>query len=44
MRLVGTYTSFIIGNNYVIAFYLTTFDELTMVISSYSYKKLEVGK
>ena len=28
----------------MIAFYATTFDALTMVISSYSYKKLEVGK
>lgn len=28
----------------MIAFYSTTFDALTMVISSYSYKKLEVGK
>ena len=27
----------------MIAFYSTTFDALTMVISSYSYKKLEVG-
>lgn len=28
----------------MIAFYSTTFDALTMVISSYSYKRLEVGK
>lgn len=28
----------------MIAFYSTTFDALTMVISSYSYKKLKVGK
>ncbi len=28
----------------MIAFYATTFDALTMVISSYSYKKLEVGQ
>jgi choline/carnitine/betaine transport len=28
----------------MIAFYSTTFDALTMVVSSYSYKKLEVGK
>lgn len=27
----------------MIAFYATTFDSITMVISSYSYKKLEVG-
>lgn len=27
----------------MIAFYSTTFDALTMVVSSYSYKKLEVG-
>lgn len=28
----------------MIAFYSTTFDALTMVISAYSYKRLEVGK
>lgn len=28
----------------MIAFYATTFDALTMVISSYSYKRLEAGK
>lgn len=28
----------------MIAFYSTTFDALTMVVSSYSYKKLEIGK
>ena len=28
----------------MIAFYSTTFDTLTMVISSYSYKKLDIGQ
>lgn len=28
----------------MIAFYSTTFDALTMVVSTYSYKKLEIGK
>ncbi len=28
----------------MLAFYATTFDTLTMVVSSYSYKKLEVGR
>lgn len=28
----------------MVAFYATTFDALTMVVSSYSYKKLEVGQ
>ena len=28
----------------MISFYSTTFDALTMVVSSYSYKKLPVGK
>lgn len=28
----------------MIAFYATTFDALTMVVSTYSYKKLEIGK
>lgn len=42
--LPGTKAGLILLVITMIAFYSTTFDALTMVISSYSYKRLEVGR